>query len=330
MSKTALITGITGQDGSYLTELLLEKGYQVHGMLRRSSTSKAFRIAHLPPDGKGHPKIELHYADLNDANSLIKILYDVQPEEIYHLGAQSDVAISFKIPLFTADVTGLGTLRLLESIRQLGLKSRFYQAGTSELFGDALESPQSETTPFNPRSPYGMAKAFAHWATKCYRESYNLFAANGILFNHESPRRGENFVTRKISKAVAQIKLGLQSSLSIGNLEAKRDWGYAKDYVAGMWKILQQDKPDDFVLATGETHSVREFLEEAFGLVGLEWKEYVKIDESYFRPLEVPVLIGDPTKARKILNWEPTVKFKALVKIMVEADLEEERKKMNE
>jgi len=324
MGKTALITGITGQDGSYLAEFLLEKGYHVHGILRRSSVSKTARIAHLSPT-----KTEFHYADLNDANSLMKILYDTQPDEIYHLGAQSDVAISFKIPLFTADVTGLGTLRLLESIRQLGLKSRFYQAGTSELFGDALETPQTENTPFNPRSPYGMAKAFAHWATKCYRESYNIFASNGILFNHESPRRGENFVTRKISKAVARIKLGLQSSLSIGNLDAKRDWGYAKNYVDGMWRIVQHDSPDDFVLATGETHSVREFLEEAFRLVGLEWKEYVKVDENYFRPLEVPALIGNPGKAKKILKWEPTVKFKELVKIMVEADLEEERKKIN-
>ncbi len=330
MVKKALITGITGQDGSYLAELLLEKGYHVHGILRRSSISKTSRIQHLITNEKSASKIELHYADLSDANSLMKILYDIAPHEIYHLGAQSDVAVSFKIPIFTADVSGVATLRLLESVRQLGLKSRFYQAGTSELFGDALETPQNENTPFNPRSPYGTAKAFAHWTTKCYRESYKIFSANGILFNHESPRRGENFVTRKISKAVARIKLGLQPSLEIGNLEAKRDWGYAKDYVEGMWRILQHDEADDFVLATGETHTVREFLEEAFGLVDLEWQEYVKVDEKYFRPLEVPALIGDPAKARKILNWESKVKFKELVKIMVEADLENEKRKLHE
>lgn len=323
MSKVALITGISGQDGLYLTEFLLEKGYQVHGIIRRSSFSKN-RTDYFFSE-KNLEKIIFHYADLSDANSLVKVLVEIQPDEIYHLAAQSDVGISFLEPVYTADVTGIGTLRILEAIRQLKLQTRFYQAGSSELFGEALETPQHEKTPFNPRSPYAVAKTFAHWTTQCYREGYNLFAANGILFNHESPWRGENFVTRKITKAAARIKLGLQKTLSLGNLSAKRDWGYAKDYVKAMWLILQQEKPHDFVIATGETHTVKEFLEEAFGMLGLEWQEYVKIDPQYIRPLDVSELVGDYSKAKKILGWEPTIRFKELVKLMVEADLQRER-----
>lgn len=327
MGKTAFITGISGQDGSYLAEFLLEKGYHVHGMIRRSSLSKTGRIDHLLSDANLQRKLTLHYGDLSDTHSLIRILLEIQPDETYHLAAQSDVGISFNQSAHTADITGIGTLRLLESIRQLKLKTKFYQAGSSELYGDALETPQNEKTPFNPRSPYAAAKAFAHWTTKCYRESYQIFAANGILFNHESPRRGENFVTRKITKAAARIKLGLEQTLLLGNLDAKRDWGHAKDYVRGMWLMLQNDTPDDFVLATGTTHTVREFLSEAFALLDLEWQEYVKVDPQFLRPLEVPLLVGDFSKAKKILKWEPTVQFKELVKIMVNADFEEERKK---
>lgn len=328
MSKSALITGISGQDGSYLTELLLEKNYHVHGIVRRSSISKTHRLDHLFTDTSYSKRLMLHEADISDVHSLIRILNDVEPDELYHLAAQSHVGISFTQPSYTADVTGLGTLRILEIIRQFKLKSRFYQAGSSEMFGDVLETPQNEKTPFNPQSPYGISKVFAHTTAKCYRESYKIFVTNGILFNHESPRRGENFVTRKISKASARIKLGLQNSLLLGNLDAKRDWGYAKDYVQGMWLMLQQDKPDDFVLATGETHTVKEFLKEAFGLLDLEWQEYVKIDPQYLRPLEVHELRGNYAKAKKVLRWEPSVSFKELVKLMVKADLEEERKRI--
>lgn len=328
MSPIALITGISGQDGSYLTELLLEKGYEVHGIIRRSSLSKTDRIDHLLKNNQIKKKITLHYADLSDANSLIKVLQEVKPSEIYHLAAQSDVGISFSQPLYTADVSGLGALRLLEGIRQSNLKTRFYQAGSSELFGDVLEVPQNEKTPFNPRSPYAIAKAFAHWTTKCYRESYSLFACNGILFNHESPRRGENFVTRKITKTAAKIKLGLEKNLLLGNLDAQRDWGYAKDYVKAMWLMLQQDKPDDFVIATGETHTIKEFLDEAFGHLNLDWHEYVKVDPRFLRPLEVPKLIGDYSKAKKILHWQPKITFKELAKMMVEADLKAEQTKL--
>ena len=291
---------------------------------------KIDRIAHLLSEHTQGKSLTLHYGDICDTHSLTRILDEVQPDEIYHLAAQSDVGISFSQPNLTADITGLGTLRMLEVIKQLKLKTRFYQAGSSEMYGDAAETPQNENTPFNARSPYGAAKIFAHWTTRCYRESYNLFAANGILFNHESPRRGENFVTRKITKAAVRIKLGLQKSVLLGNLDAKRDWGYAKDFVEAMWLILQHDRADDFVIATGEIHTVRDFLDKAFGLLDLEWQEYVKIDDRYIRPLEVPELRGDFSKAKKILKWTPTVHFKELVKIMIEADLKEEKKNLNE
>ncbi len=323
MSKKALITGITGQDGSYLTELLLSKGYEVYGIIRRASTFNTERIDHIyqDPHELGR-RMHLLYGDLNDASSLNKILRDVQPDEIYNLGAQSHVRVSFDIPEYTAEVGGLGALRLLEAIRETGLrKTRFYQASSSELFGKAQEVPQSETTPFYPRSPYGVAKLYAYWITVNYRESYGLFACNGVLFNHESPRRGETFVTRKISRAAAAIKLGLQDKLYLGNLEAKRDWGHAKDFVEAMWLMLQQEEPDDYVVATGETHSVREFLDEAFGHLDLDWRQFVEIDPRYFRPAEVDLLIGDSSKARRKLGWEPKVTFKELVRTMVDADL---------
>ena len=329
MKKKAFITGISGQDGSYLAEFLLEKEYEVHGIIRRSSISKTNRIDHLLSGAeKTSKRLSIHYSDLADVNALIKILDEVKPDEVYHLAAQSDVGLSFTQPVYTADVTAVGTLRILEIIRQLDLKCRFYQAGSSELFGDTHESPQNEKTLFNPRSPYAIAKNFAYWATKCYRESYSLFATNGIMFNHESPRRGERFVTRKITKAAAHIKLGLQKNLFLGNIEAQRDWGYAKDYVRAMWMMLQQDQPDDFVIATGETHSVKEFLDEAFGLLDLDWREYVKIDPSFMRPLEVSTLVGDYSKARKMLNWNPTMRFKDLVKLMVDADVKEVQQKI--
>ncbi len=321
--KRALITGITGQDGSYLADLLLEKGYEVHGIIRRASTFNTSRIDHLYADPHiNGVRMFLHYGDLSDSVNLVKLVYELKPDEVYHLGAQSHVRVSFDIPEYTSDVTGIGTIRILEAIRETGVRSRFYQASSSEMFGKAQQVPQSEKTPFWPRSPYGVAKVFAYWATVNYRESYSLHASNGILFNHESPRRGETFVTRKISRAVAAIKQGLQHELFLGNLDAKRDWGYAPEYVEGMWRILQQEDGSDFVLATGETHSVREFVEEAFAHVDLDWKKYVKHDERYERPAEVDLLIGDPSKAKKVLGWEPKVRFKELVRIMIDADLE--------
>ncbi len=320
--KKALVTGITGQDGSYLADLLLEKGYEVHGIIRRASTFNTSRIDHLYADPHVNGvRMFLHYGDLSDSVNLVKLLYDLKPDEIYHLGAQSHVRVSFDIPEYTADVTGVGTIRILEAIREVGVRSRFYQASSSEMFGKAQQVPQTETTPFWPRSPYGVAKAFAYWATVNYRESYGLYASNGILFNHESPRRGETFVTRKISRAVAAIKHGLQKELFLGNLDAKRDWGYAPEYVEGMWRILQQDEGDDFVLATGETHSVRELVDTAFSHVDLDWKQFVKYDARYERPAEVDVLMGDASKAKKILGWEPKVRFHELVRIMVDADM---------
>jgi GDPmannose 4,6-dehydratase len=331
MTKKALITGITGQDGSYLTELLLGKGYEVYGIIRRASTFNTERVDHIYQDPhESGRRMHLVYGDLNDASSLNKILRDVQPAEIYNLGGQSHVRVSFDIPEYTGDVVGLGTLRLLEAIRETGLhKTKFYQASSSEIYGKVQEVPQRETTPFYPRSPYGAAKLYAYWITVNYRESYNLFACNGILFNHESPRRGETFVTRKISRAVAAIKLGLQKKLYLGNLDAKRDWGHAKDYVEAMWLMLQQDEPDDYVVATGETHSVREFLDEAFGHLDLDWKQFVEIDPRYFRPAEVDLLIGDPSKAQRKLGWTPKITFKELVRTMVDADLAELKKRHN-
>jgi GDPmannose 4,6-dehydratase len=319
--KRALITGITGQDGSYLAELLLSKDYEVHGLIRRSSTFNTDRIDHIymdPHDPKS--KLFLHYGDLNDAGQLTNLICNLKPDEIYHLGAQSHVRVSFDMPEFTGDVTGLGTTRMLEAIRRSGIRTRFYQASSSEMFGDS-PPPQSEQTPFKPRSPYGAAKVYAYWMVRNYREGYGMFAVNGILFNHESSRRGETFVTRKITRALARIKYGLEDKLYLGNLEAKRDWGYAPDFVEAMWLMLQQDKPDDYVIATGETHSVREFLEVAFGYAGLDWKKYVEIDKRYLRPLEVEFLQGDASKAKRKLNWEPKVRFKELVRIMVDADI---------
>lgn len=327
--KKALITGITGQDGSYLTELLLGKGYEVYGIIRRASTFNTERLDHIyqDPHEQGR-RLKLVYGDLNDASSLNKILRDVQPDEIYNLGAQSHVRVSFDIPEYTAEVGGLGTLRLLEAIRETGLNgTRFYQASSSELYGKVQEIPQSETTPFYPRSPYGVAKLYAYWITVNYRESYGLFACNGILFNHESERRGATFVTRKVTQAAAAIKLGLQDKLFLGNLDAKRDWGHAKDYVRAMWMMLQQDEADDYVIATGETHSVRELLDEAFGHLGLDWHKHVEIDARYFRPAEVDLLIGDATKAKEKLGWQPEITFKELVTTMVDADLAELKKK---
>lgn len=320
--KKALITGITGQDGSYLAELLLDKGYEVHGTIRRASSFNTARIDHLYTDPHiNGVRLFLHYGDIADSTNLIKLLYRIQPDEIYHLAAQSHVRVSFDIPEYTGDVTGLGTIRILEAIRETGLKSKFYQASSSEMFGKVLETPQSERTPFYPRSPYGAAKVYAYWATVNYREAYGMFAANGILFNHESPRRGETFVTRKITRAVARIKANLQDKLYLGNLDAKRDWGYAKEYVEAMWLMLQQDKPEDYVIATGETHSVGEFLTEAFSYADLDWHDYVELDPKYLRPSEVELLVGDASKARKALGWEPKVTFKDLVRLMVDADM---------
>jgi GDPmannose 4,6-dehydratase len=315
-TKKALITGITGQDGSYLAELLLEKGYEVHGLVRRSSSFNTWRIDHV------RDRLVLHYGDLVDQNSLARALEVLEPDEVYNLAAQSHVKVSFEMPEYTTDVTALGVLRLLDAVRDLGLKARVYQAGSSEMFGLVQETPQTEKTPFHPRSPYGVSKVYGHWLAVNYRESYGMHVSNGILFNHESPRRGENFVTRKITMGVAAIKQGREKQLKLGNLDAKRDWGYAKDYVEAMWRILQQDEPGDYVIATGETHSVREFCEEAFGCVGLDWKDFVKVDAKYFRPAEVDVLLGDPAKARRELGWTPKVTFKQLAKLMVEADLE--------
>ena len=322
--QRALITGITGQDGSYLAELLLDKGYEVHGIIRRSSSFNTQRIDHIYSDPHiGNSRLFLHYGDLSDSAALAKLLYSLQPDEIYNLGAQSHVRVSFDIPESTGDIVGLGTLRILEAIREAGMakKVRFYQASSSEMFGLVQEIPQTEKTPFYPRSPYACAKVYAHWLTVNYRESYNLHASNGILFNHESPRRGETFVTRKITRAATRIKQGLQSHLYLGNMDAKRDWGYAKDYVEMMWMMLQQDQPDDYVIATNETHSVQEFVEETFSLLDLDWKEYIMHDARYERPAEVNILLGDASKAKKQLGWEPKVKFKELVKIMVDADL---------
>jgi len=321
--KRALITGITGQDGSYLAEWLLAKGYEVHGIIRRASTFNTERVDHLYQDPHVlGVRLFLHYGDLSDSVNLVKLLNDLQPDEIYHLGAQSHVRVSFDIPEYTADITGVGTIRILEAIREAGVKPRFYQASSSEMFGQVAEIPQRETTPFHPRSPYGVAKVFAYWATVNYRESYGLFACNGILFNHESPRRGETFVTRKITRAAAYIKAGLQDKLYLGNLDAKRDWGYAKEFVEAMWLMLQQDRPDDCVIATGETHSVREFCAAAFERVGLDWQKHVAVDERYFRPAEVDILIGDASKAKRVLGWEPKTKFHELVHLMVDADMQ--------
>ena len=320
--KKALITGITGQDGSYLAELLLEKGYEVHGIIRRSSTFNTQRIDHLYQDPHVNGvRLFLHYGDMADSSNLMRIVHEIAPDEVYNLAAQSHVRVSFDSPEFTGDVDALGTMRMLEAIRLTGVKTRFYQASTSELYGKVQEIPQRETTPFYPRSPYGVAKLYSFWAVKNYREAYGLHASNGILFNHESPRRGETFVTRKITRAVSRIKMGLQSELFMGNVNARRDWGFAGDYVEGMWRMLQQDSPDDYVLATGEMHSVKEFLAEAFGYVGLDWEKYVKHDSRYERPSEVDQLLGDPTKARTVLGWTPKVTFKELVKMMVDADL---------
>lgn len=321
--KVALITGITGQDGSYLAEFLLKKGYEVSGVIRRSSSFNTGRIDHIYQDPhEPNPKLRLIYGDLNDASSLNRILRDVKPDEIYNLGAQSHVKTSFDIPEYTGEVTALGTLRILEAIRESGIQPRFYQASSSELFGSALETPQKETTPFYPRSPYACSKAYAFYITRNYREAYGLFACNGILFNHESPRRGETFVSRKITRAATRIKVGLQEKLYLGNLDARRDWGYSPEYVEAMWLMLQQPEPDDYVLATGESHSVKEFVEEVFGLLDLDWERYVEIDPRYFRPTEVDDLVGDSTKAGRKLGWQAKVKFKDLVRIMVKADLE--------
>lgn len=333
MSRTALITGVTGQDGSYLAELLLAKGYNVHGMVRRSSSFATGRIDHLHKGFEtSHGGLQLHYGDLGDGTGLRRIVELVAPDEIYNLAAQSHVRISFDQPEYTADVVGLGALRLLEAVRDhcrsTGRQVRFYQAGSSEMFGKASEVPQSEATPFHPRSPYACAKVYAHWQTRNYREAYGMFAANGILFNHESPRRGENFVTRKITRSATRIKVGLQHNLALGNLEARRDWGFAGDYVEAMWLILQQPEADDFVIATGETHSVQEFLEAAFERVELDWRKYVEFDPRLMRPAEVDILQGDASKARAKLNWRPKVGFKELVAMMVDADLELARREL--
>ncbi len=337
--KKALITGITGQDGSYLAELLLEKGYEVHGIIRRASTFNTSRIDHLYQDPHVNGvRFFLHYGDLSDSSNISRIIEKVQPDEIYHLGAQSHVRVSFDIPEYTGDVVGLGTVRILDAIKESGIKTKFYQASSSEMFGLVQETPQKETTPFYPRSPYACAKVYAYWITRNYRESYGLYACNGILFNHESPRRGETFVTRKVTRGLARIVCGLEEKLYLGNIDAKRDWGYAKDYVEGMWRMLQQEMPDDYLLATGETHTVREFIEETAKLLGMNlvWegegvnekgrdkktdKIIIEIDPKYFRPSEVDLLIGDPAKAKEKLGWEPKTKFHELVKIMTEADL---------
>lgn len=324
--KKALITGITGQDGSYLAELLLSKGYEVYGVMRRSSSFNTGRIDPIYEDPHvPDARLRLLFGDLNDASSLNRILRTVQPDEIYNLGAQSHVRVSFDIPEYTGEVTALGTLRLLEAIRELGIRPKFYQASSSEMFGKVREIPQRESTPFYPRSPYGAAKVYAHWITVNYREAYGLFACSGILFNHESPRRGETFVTRKITKAAARIKLGLQQELFLGNLDAKRDWGFAGDYVEAIWLMLQADQPDDYVIATGETHTVREALALAFETLGLDWRTHVRIDPRYYRPTEVDLLIGDPGKAKRVLGWEPKMSFHELITTMVRADLDAER-----
>ena len=327
--KRALITGITGQDGSYLSEFLLQKGYEVHGIIRRASTFNTERIDHLymDPHIKG-TKLFLHYGDLSDAGQMTNLIYNIQPDEIYNLAAQSHVRVSFDLPEYTGDISGLGTTRILEAIRKCNNDIKFYQASSSEIFGSS-PPPQNENNPLQPRSPYAIAKAYSYWMTRNYREAYDIFACNGILFNHESPRRGETFVTRKITKALARIKLGLQDKLYLGNLGSKRDWGYAKEYVEVMWLMLQHDIPDDYVIATGEAHSVEEFLYDAFNYADLDWEEYIEIDPRYFRPTEVDVLIGDPGKAQEILGWRSKVKFKELVRLMVDADMEKEERKLN-
>jgi GDPmannose 4,6-dehydratase len=324
MTRKALITGVTGQDGSYLADFLLAKGYEVHGLIRRSSSFTTGRIDHLYRDPH-EPDVRffLHYSDLTDSSSLVTWLNRIKPDEVYNLGAQSHVAVSFEMPEFTADTAGMGTLRLLEAVRHADWPIRFYQAGSSEMFGKVAETPQSERTPFYPRSPYAVAKVFAHWMTVQYREAYGLFAANGILFNHESPRRGETFLTRKVTRGVASIVAGRSDRLYLGNLEARRDWGYAPEYVEAMWQMLQQPSPDDFVIATGEMHTVREFVAAAFGLVGLDWQAYVKIDPRYFRPTEVDELCGDASKASEVLGWRPRTTFDELTRLMLDADLRE-------
>ena len=327
--KKALITGITGQDGSYLAEFLLGKGYEVYGIIRRSSSFNTGRIDPIYEDPHvPHRRLHLVYGDLNDASSLNRIIRTIQPDEIYNLGAQSHVRVSFDIPEYTGEITGLGAIRLLEAIRESGLKPKFYQASSSEMFGKVQDVPQSETTPFYPRSPYGAAKVYAYWITVNYREAYDLFACNGILFNHESPRRGETFVTRKITKAAARIKLGVQKDLFLGNLDAKRDWGFAGDYIQAMWMMLQAPKAEDYVIATGETHTVREFLDVAFNRLQLDWQKHVKIDTKYYRPTEVDLLIGDASKAKRDLGWEPKVRFEELAHMMVDADLALERERL--
>ena len=321
--KKALITGITGQDGSYLAELLLSKGYEVQGIIRRASTFNTGRLDAIYNDPHAElTRLRLHYGDLADASALARLIGKIQPDEIYNLAAQSHVRVSFDSPEYTSDITATGTVRLLEAIRETGIRPRFYQASSSEMYGLAQEVPQTETTPLRPRSPYGCAKVFSFWITVNYREAYGLHACNGILFNHESPRRGETFVTRKVTRAVAHIKAGLQKKLYLGNLEAKRDWGYAKEYVEAMWLMLQQEQADDYVIATNETHSVREFLEAAFAHAGLHWKEFVEIDPRYYRPTEVDLLMGDYSKARRHLGWEPKTRFTDLAKLMVDADIE--------
>jgi GDPmannose 4,6-dehydratase len=320
--KKALITGITGQDGSYLVELLLKQDYQVWGVLRRSSSFHTGRIDHLYKDPHERPPLRLVYGDLTDGSNLSMLMNEIQPDEVYNLGAQSHVRVSFDTPIYTVDTDALGTLRLLEAIRTMKKPAKFYQASSSEMYGKVVEIPQTEKTPFYPRSPYGCAKVYSYWQTLNYREAYGLFACNGILFNHESPRRGETFVTRKITRAAARIKLGLQDKLYLGNLDAKRDWGYAGDYVEAMWLMLQQDRPEDFVIATGQNHPVREFLDEVFGYLDLDWHEYVEIDRRYYRPAEVDVLLGDPSKAKRVLGWEPKVTFKELARMMADADME--------
>ncbi|MDQ3915869.1 MAG: GDP-mannose 4,6-dehydratase [Actinomycetota bacterium] len=319
----ALITGVNGQDGSFLAELLLSKGYEVHGLIRRSSSFNTHRLDPIYKDPhESGVRFLMHYGDLSDSGSLVNLIRDLEPDEIYHLGAQSHVKVSFEIPEYTADATGMGTIRMLEAIRASGVATRFYQASSSEMFG-ATPPPQNEQTPFYPRSPYGVAKVFAYWATVNYREAHGLFATNGILFNHESPRRGETFVTRKITRAVARIKMGIQQKLYLGNLDSKRDWGYAPDFVDAMWRMLQQDTPEDLVIATGEAHTPREFCELAFDHLGLDWERYVEVDPRYFRPTEVDYLLGDASRAKELLGWEPTVRFPELVRLMVEADVQQ-------
>ncbi len=342
--KKALITGITGQDGSYLAELLLEKGYEVHGMIRRASTFNTERIDHLYQDPHVNGvRLFLHYGDLSDGGNISRLISTIRPDEVYHLGAQSHVRVSFDVPEYTGDIDALGTVRILNAIKDSGARAKFYQASSSEMFGKVLEVPQTEETPFYPRSPYACAKVYGYWITKNYRESYGMFASNGILFNHESPRRGETFVTRKVTRGLARIVSGLDETLYLGNIDAKRDWGYAKDYVEGMWKMLQNDSPDDYVLATGETHTVREFIEISADLLGIDlvWegsgenemgkdaktrKTIIRIDPKYFRPAEVDLLLGDPSKAKRVLGWEPKTKFRELVKLMTEADLEQAKR----